>query len=381
MKLAFDVWCKTAWLCAVTTLFGLAAARPADAGARKHAAKHLAAIAAIETPESTERRDPAVLVRFTLVQAEHRLTKVDFEVGYDRNGDGVIADGSQTGLPSEYRPCTHQRQDDRDTGSARGPVRRGAKKSSRIPRFRAGADAGTLHAFSWNATADLPNAMLLAEPSERLTEFGWPMYDFDISSEPLQTSGETGVRLRVRTRAGAGHKRVYSPWSYTDRFSVRNNEAPRLSIDSLTVGDVVSVRWTVSDPDTEDTNGNGYLDKRLGEDRDGDGMLDLTQASVWFEFLELPTDDPETPEDESQRPAGDWMSCAPGFAFGLGDGSLHMLSTAAGRSYSFVWNSNMDAAPPGGRVLFRAFAFDGQERSEPVVWPDPIQLPDLAPFE
>jgi len=91
----------------------------------------------------------------------------------------------------------------------------------------------------------------------------------------------SGVKVRLRT-ALQRKKRgpwVYSPWIYSNTFTLNNSNAPSMTIDAVGAGPAVSVDWTAYDPDSEDFDGNGQLDVAEGEDVDGNGLLGCEKAA------------------------------------------------------------------------------------------------------
>lgn len=335
----------------------------ADAYARtkKQAARQLASIIRQEAPLGLRRHNAAVIVPFMLQNNKRKYAVVDVEYGWDRNGDGIIADGTVDGLPSEYSPCTHNRRDTRDT-SAPG----------RKLRYRAGVPPGTAHAFSWNADADLPGVYLESQGLYVTAGDGRLVQDPNSPEDFLRQSGETGVKLRLRTQSGSGRRKVKSAWSYTAAFSVNNNEAPSARFDMVVGGDQVIVDWVGFDADSEDTNGDGLFDLLGGEDRDQDGVFDQSFMSVAFDYSILAEGEDPTGATDAQLAQRVWLPCTPDE--GVGDPVSGLTTTPDGTSHVFAWDWKKDPTVPGAQVLLRFRGFDGFEHTGMVYDRTPVTL-------
>ena len=214
---------------AIAVTAGTLAVSAADsvAASKRQLRKRLANVNRAEAPLGVRRGSEATILPFNLVAGKGKRAVVEIEFGYDMDGDGVISTGLD-GSESEYVKCTHNRDDPRDTASRDRPL-----------RYKIGTPPGISHAFSWNSAADLPGRLLDVQGALITTEEGRPIADPSSPEDNLREAGQSGVRIRYRTRKGSARRGVRSDWVYTPAFTVNNNTLPQLELDDVVVGDLV----------------------------------------------------------------------------------------------------------------------------------------------
>jgi len=340
----------------------LVAAPDFAAAAKKRSERRIARnlVVQVSTPLGLQGAAGAgdrTVLPFTLYDRSGRRVDVEVEYGIDRDGDGVVADGSQEGRPSEFRTATHQRRDPRDT--SRVKVKSNGKRSTTYRPGRAGAT----HAFVWGNLADLGRARHVAGAQIVRDEHGRVVPDPFDRTQPLFGDAEPGVVLRIRAIRRGG-KRERTDWVYTQPFSVDSSAAPSARVDGVADVDVdaglVAIDWTAFDDDSEDLNGNGALDVLDLEDRDGDGRLHTAPVAVAFDHHLLADGEP-VPASTAVLEGLRWLPCTR--ADGLGDPDVGVPTAPAGvgRAATFVWDFHADVGGvelAAGRYLIRAVPYD-----------------------
>jgi hypothetical protein len=331
-------------LALVLPLAAVASARPAG-GVRA------ARVTLVEAPfglQGSAGAGASVPIPFRLSDPSYRLTDVQMQYGIDRDADGAIAD-------SEFRTATEARRDNRNTRRDRAPQ-----------LFRTAADQGAAHAIVWRSDVDLGVSRYVAGPEYALDAQGRRVKDPLDPDSFVVARVNPGVVIRLRTVSASGAK---GPWVRSPAISVSANHGPSMTIDQIQSGGPIVARWTVSDADSEDLNGNGVLDLALGEDRNENGRLDGTRAGVAFDWSQLlPGENPATMSD-SQLASRTWRACSR--AEGVGDtdamivapgqpaqGGVVSGAPSAPKTYSFAWDSMKDAGPSATGFILRARAFD-----------------------
>ncbi len=358
----------------------------------------VAVVGRVETPLGTQGLRGAsrtaggdVVVIFNLIDASRRRTDVDVQYGVDLNGDGQITDGSPdplTGVATlnEYRTCTEDRQDPRDT-------RRNAKPQL----FTTAGDIGASQAFVWKSVIDV-GSQRFSTLEYKLTPQGRLIPDPDNPGSYLFATGPdgqpilTGVKLRVRASriigTGRTARRINGPWSYSGQFDLNNNHIPSATVDSIepnttstpTASDEkVRIHWTVYDQDSEDLNGNGVFDIQLGEDLNGNGVFDCEKVGVAFDYHrvaanENPLTMTQAELDATDKVQGYWNACTRATDDGDTDsmvvspisppqGGLCSAPPGVGRHYVFTWNSIVDVGTVYAKYILRVRPFD-QKREQ-----------------
>lgn len=331
-----------------------AVAVPADAGKRAGRSSRLDIDVA--TPyglQGSSGAGPQCVLPFRVYERSGRKVTVQVEYGYDRNGDGVIADGSDPELPSEYARATHVRRDPRDSSRIK------AGRSGGVAVYRAVRNGAT-HAFVWGASADLAGARILDGRHVLRDETGRPVRDPYRPGELVFGDPEPGVRLRIRAVSGGAR----TAWTVTEPFSVDNSSAPSVTIDEIAAVDEVegrvAVDFTGFDADSEDSNGNGVLDVLGLEDRDGDGQLDVARIAVHLDYARL-ADGQTVPANDFQMAALAWFPCTRAVGEGDAETGIVVAPAPAGGLARFVWDTRVDlglGAEAAGRYLIRITPYD-----------------------
>jgi len=337
------------------TLVGVALALPlavaVTAVAKSQPPVKAARVSLVEAPlglQGAAGAGPFVAIPFRLKDHTFRPTDVQMQYGIDRDADGVIAD-------DEFRSATESRFDSRDTRTNRAPQ-----------LFRTAADQGAAQAIVWRSDVDVGTARIVAGPEYALDAQGRLVKDLFDPDSYVVARVNPGVVIRLRSVSVTGQK---GPWTRSAPFSVSGNHAPSMTIDSIAAGAPIVARWTVTDADSEDANGNGVLDIAAGEDKNENGVLDTTRAGVAFDWYQLaPGEDPSKMTDV-QLAALHWRACTR--AAGVGDtdsmvlapgqppqGGLVSGAPGAGRSYSFAWDALHDTGATAAGFILRATPFD-----------------------
>jgi len=396
---------------AVAVLAGAMSESARDAVA---ATPSVPAVGRVETPLGLQGARGAganVGVIFTLIDPARRKTDVEVQYGVDLNGDGKITDGTETnadgtpaGLPNEWRTATEDRVDPRDTRRNHAPQ-----------LFTSAGDIGAIQEFIWKSRQDLRGDRLLTT-EYKLTPQGRPVPDPDNPGSFLFAEGPggtpifAGVKVRVRAFRTVVVKRhstrLVGDWAYSDSFSLNNNSAPSMTIDSIDANGVsvppasdenVMIHWTAYDADSEDLNGNGVLDVKAGEDADGDGKLDDERVGVAFDYHRLAANEDPANMTPAQIAALAWLPCtrakgvgdtdslgaAPGVALPT-SGDLAGVPSAppgVGRHWTFAWDSVADVGTVYSKFIFRARPFDQKRELGAFVYrATPMQLDNWRIF-
>ena len=358
-----------------TVLATAAVALPAPSRARRtRAAADLNLIVA--TPlglQGTAGAGPRTVLPFRVFDRTGSKVTVEVQVGFDRDGDGVIADGSDPRRPSEFVRATQQRRDARDTGRLR------VGRNGSVAIYRAHRD-GAAHGFVWDSVADLGSTRHAAGRQTLRDETGRAVPDPYEPGATLLTPELTGVKLRVRATK-SGRRGGRTEGTTTDPFPAAHSNLPSMRIDGIVDVDEtagrVAIDWTGFDDDSEDRNGNGVLDVLQFEDRNGNGVLDVVRIAVHFDFHRL-TPGAAVPVSEVALAALAWEPCSR--ASGEGDADVGIVVSPApfGGVATFVWDTRSDLGLPGeadGRYLVRATPYDaGGGLGRTVYLPTPIVI-------
>jgi hypothetical protein len=358
----------------------------------------------IETPyglQGTRGAGGNVGVIFNLIDATRRKTDVQVQYGIDVNADGQITE-------DEFRTATEDRFDPHNTRKNKAPQ-----------LFTTAGDIGASQQYVWNSLTDLGTARALTL-EYKLTAQGRLVGDPDNPGSYLFAEGPNGnqffagVNVRVRAFRKSGKKKVYGDWVVSDSFGVNNNNPPSVTINSVdnngvsvpTASDeVVKLRYSAFDADSEDLNGNGQLDVAGGEDINGNGLLDCEQIGVAFDYHRLaPNVNPST-LTQAQLEALLWKPCTrktgndpQGLPWGNTDsldarpgvpvpteGELAGVCTAppgVGRNWVFAWDSASDVGTAYAKFIFRAQPFDAKrEQGVFYYFTTPTQLDNRAIFK
>lgn len=180
---------------AVAAIGLFAGGSDANAARRKKKQVKAAEVSNMQTPLGLQGKRGAgnnVVNPFSLVDKSRRKSDVEAEYGYDVNGDGTIADGSDPNLPSEYFPATEDRRDSRNT-----------RKNKKPQLFSTAGDIGSSQAFVWNSSADVSNGHY---PTVQIlyTPQGRPVPDPNNPGSFLFDDAQAGVKLRIRAKAKKG---------------------------------------------------------------------------------------------------------------------------------------------------------------------------------
>lgn len=332
------------------------------AGPKKRRPLHHAEIQRMDTPYGSLSGSGHVVLPFSIADVSARRVKVQVEWGFDVDGDGIIS-MSNPGEPVEYFAATHARRDVRDT----------AKKPKGLVYSASPSGAG--QAYAWDAAADVGARRFDSQGTLITTPQGRVIENPDVPGEPMRRYGETGVRLRMRAVAGRGANRLHGPWVHTECFSVDNNTAPTVGIDGVTpAGGVVNVQWSALDPDSEDADGDGEMDRFFREDANANGILDLEAVAVAFDFHRLePGEDPST-LTAAGLDALLWLPCTR--ATGSGDTDSGVQVAQIQHPFTFAWNWTADPMTPDTAVILRARGWDGKEHGSTVYWLVPFTPAD-----
>lgn len=362
---------------AATALVLVAAtSHPAEAKRQKRKVARNLSVVAI-TPlglQGTAGAGDRTVLPFVLLDRASRRVDVEVEYGIDRDGDGVVADGTEDGLPSEYRPATHLRRDLRDTGRVKQRADGSATVTYRPSR------AGATHAFVWDNLSDLGRDRVLAGAQLQRDETGRVLRDPFDPAQPLFTDELAGVVLRVRA-VRRGGKRERTEWAYTEPFSVDSSRAPSATVDEVLSMDagagLAEIAWTAYDDDSEDLNGNGELDLLDLEDADGDGQLDVAPVAVAFDYHRL-ADGAPVPRSVLELETLDWYPCTRADGLGDPDTGLPTAPEGVGRAATFVWDLGTDLGSPefaAGRYLVRAVPYDATGKNgDPAYHLEPLVI-------
>jgi hypothetical protein len=352
---------------AVATIGLFAGAGDAFAARRKKKKQVKPAdVRSLQTPlglQGTRGAGNNVVSPFSLVDRSRRKSDVEAEYGVDVNGDGVIADGTDPNLPSEYFPATEDRRDTRNT-----------RKNKKPQLFSTAGDIGSSHAFVWNSGADLgtahyPTIQILYTPQGR------PVPDPNNPGSFLFDDAQAGVKLRLRAKAKKGG--AVSAWSYTDAFALNNNTPPSMTIDEIIPNDtstptasdeVVEILWTAYDDDSEDKNGNGVLDPLDLEDTNGNGVLDPEFVSVAFDYFRVPDGLDPSGYTPDQLDGLAWQPCSRAEGVGDPDDGVPSAPEGVGRQHTFAWDSLTDVGTVYATFILRAKPFDEKNESGEVVY-------------
>lgn len=360
-------------LAALTTAGGLCAVEYATAAPR---GKNPGRVARIDTPLALfGARGAGTSIQLSLVteRGARNKVKTEIEMGFDRNGDGVIAD-------DEYEAAIKDRRDVRGTGiNRRGKV------------FRADSAPGRRNVFVWDTLANIPE-MRLVSPALQYTPEGRPIVDPNDQQNFLVDPSQQGVRLRARAIRGKGRRLRASDWVYTNNFSVDNSidspttvtvdaafatQAPLLDLGPV---GVVAIEYTVRDADSEDANGNGVLDSIEGEDKNLNGELDTALVGMTYDYYRLqPGEDPSL-LGQLELEGLPWSACT--VFESDSDPTVDLPAEAAGSSYRFSWYVSLDEREPEGAYILRGRAFDGVRSHGPYTYVlDPIDVVEVVTIE
>lgn len=300
----------------------------------------------------------AVAIPFRLRDRSFRRSEVEMQYGFDRDGDGIVAE-------EEFQFATESRLDSRNT------------RRDRFPQlFTTSADMGAAHAIVWRSDVDLGSRRIVPGKKPVLSPQGRVIGDPADPQYPGPFYTDPGVVIRLRPVSISGRR---GPWSKTAGFGVSGNHAPSMSFGAIESGAVALVGWSAYDADTEDVNANGVLDIADGEDRDMDGLLDIARVGIAFDWYRLADgEDPATMTDE-QLASRQWLQCTR--VAGMGDSDALVLTPGqpavgdliagypgAGRSYEFAWAAGQDTGGVGDRFLLRASPIDDQGQRGPTVY-------------
>ena len=351
---------------AAATIGLLAGSGDAFAARRKKKKVKAAEVQNLQTPlglQGTRGAGKNVVTPLSLVDKSRRKSDVEAQYGYDVNGDGIIADGSDPNLESEYFPATEDRRDPRNT-----------RKNKKPQLFSTAGGIGSSHGFVWNSSADVQNGHF---PTIQIlyTPQGRPVPDPNNPGSFLFDDAQAGVKLRVRAKAKKGG--AVSAWAYSDAFALNNNTPPSMTIDEIvpnttstpTASDeAVEILWTAYDDDSEDKNGNGVLDPLDLEDENGNGVLDPEFVSVAFDYWRVPDNvDPTTLSSEELANLI-WQPCTRAEGIGDPDDGVPSAPEGVGRQHTFAWDSTADVGTVYARYILRAKPFDEKHESGEIVY-------------
>lgn len=286
-----------------------------------------------------------VPLTFLIERVKARSVKVQFEYGFDRNGDGAISDG-------EFQELSIDRRSPLNTG-----------KSRSRDRFRTAGAPGRMHTIVWDTLADLAGADIRDGEFLR-TEQGRLIPDPANSEDFLRDPASQGVVVRARTRKGRGKKRRIGEWVSTQAFSIDNTRGEfatatvlgaqvDLGPDPTENDDVVLVSYELSDPRAEDENDNGLLD--LDEDDNRNGELDTPTGGVAVDFYRLEPGEDFEGASTLVLETLDWQ---PATRFeGAGDPDTGLEATFGGTTYDFAWYAVADQLVRDGDFILRVRPF------------------------
>ena len=333
-----------------------------DAAASPRKAKKAAKVGRVDTPlglQGSRGAGTEVVVPFTLIDGTRTPTDVEVQYGVDSSAAGTDGVGKIT--DDEYVACIENRLDSRNT-----------RKNKKPQKFTTAGDIGASHAFVWSSAANVfsgryETLMYQYTPQGRLIP------DPDNPGSFLFAPELAGVKVRVRAVKGSGAKRVVGAWVESKAFSLNNNTAPSMSIDAVlpnatsvpTASDeAVEVRWTATDADSEDLNGDGNLDPLDGEDRNGDGVLQAEYVGVAFDYYRVKAgEDPSGMADE-ELAALTWEECTRAAGVGNTDSLLEepaankIYASPNGKQWSFAWDSIADVGTVYDQFILRARVTD-----------------------
>ena len=342
---------------------------------------------------------PNVGIIFNLIDESRRKTDVEVQWGVDRNCDGAITD-------DEYQIATEKRDAPGNTRKDRAPQ-----------LFTTSGDIGAAQQFVWKSLADVNSGRYLTFEYE-LDLHGRPVPDPDNPGSYKFRTGpdgvtplKGGVRIRVRAvRSGpdpvTGRRtKLKGDWTYSDadkNFSLTNNNPPAMKIDSVDDNGVsvptasdenVHIHWSVSDPDSEDANGNGQLDLDDLEDVNGNGALDAERVGVAFDYHRVAVNETPDTMTPAQLDALAWQPCSRAVndaggqtdemstACGVVEGGLPTAPPGVGRSWVFSWDSVKDVGTGYAKFIFRAMPFDEKrEHGTFAYFKTPVQLDNWKIF-
>ncbi len=344
----------------------LAGGGDALAAGKKKAKKGKAAVVrSLQTPlglQGVRGAGNAVGLPFSLIDKSRRATDVDVEYGYDRNGDGEIADGTDPSKPSEYERATEDRRDPRNT-----------RKNKKPNLFTTAGDIGASHQFVWNSAADVGSDNLPTTQYQYTPE-GRPVPDPNNPGSFLFADTQPGVKLRARAHSRTG---AVGEWVYTDAFALNNNTPPSMTIDSVipnttstpTASDeAIEIRWTAFDNDSEDLNGNGVLDVLDLEDANGNSQLDAEFVAVAFDYWRIPDGVDPTTFTDDQLDALVWLPCSRADGVGEPSDGVPSAPEGVGVQHTFAWDSVRDVGTVHARFILRATPFDAKQERGPTVY-------------
>jgi len=333
-------------------------AAPASAGSKASSGEGKLSVT-VGTPlglQGTAGVGAHTVLPFTVRDRTGRKIAVQVEYGWDRNGDGVIADGSDPALPSEYERATQVRRDPRDTSRLR------AGRNGTVAIYRAHRD-GAAHGFVWSSEADLFGMRVVGGRQVLRDATGRPIEDRYEPGTYLMGDDQPGVRLRLRAVV-RGSGKAKTDWQVTGAFSVDNTSPPAIRIDGVEVygaaQDLVAIDWTGFDADSEDANGNGVLDVLRLEDRNGNGVLDQTRLAVHADYHRL-ADGETVPQSENELAGLAWRACSRAAGEGDADTGIVVAPAPVGGAATFVWNTAPDfykTGETGGSYLLRITPYD-----------------------
>ncbi len=324
----------------------------------------LARVTRIDTPlglQGAAGAGSAVVIPFALAQRRSRPAFIQAEYGIDLNADGAIDE-------SEYLPATLDIRDGRHSGETQ-KIRSRRKKT--VHQYETAPDTGRSNALVWNSTLDVRRSIF----TSRLTVYtpqGRTVPDPNNPGRVLRLDGPGGAVFRVRTRRGA---RRASDWAVTGRFDLSAASTPDLTLDDVTSGAPTLIAWTAIHPDSEDFNDNDVLDPLIGEDMNGNGVLDEVPIAAAFDYYVLGVDEDPQELDAIELATLDWQPCTR--SSDVGDADVDVTSSANGIANIFAWDVATDAPGDGAQVIFRARAFDGVQTGGRWVYrTDPVTIVD-----
>ncbi len=284
-----------------------------------------------------------VLMRLRLSDGKvDRRYGIQAQWGRDRDGDGAIED-------DEFLAASMAGRDRRNTASV---SRRGVRS------YRSGDERGSEHGFVWDSMADAPEERILRQSSVR-TPQGRFAPDADQPDFPVIETISPGVQLRFRATRGR-RARPVSDWVTTSAFDLDNATRPFVMAGYETLGDRTTLYWDGVHPGSEDTNSNGNLDP--GEDRDGDGELDLREVGISFDFRLFGPDE-EYDLVTGELASAEWKPCTKRVDEGDPDfGKKVTWAFGPVGTNRFVWDAAGDGLQSGERFAVRARVYDAQSR-------------------
>jgi hypothetical protein len=359
---------------------GLLASAPDDAQAQGRR-RRAAVVINLQTPlglQGTRGAGDNVIIPFSLQDRSRRATNVEVQYGVDLNDDGIIYPGDsevdvsqRTGQDAEYLAASEDRLAPENT-----------RKNRRPQLFSTAARVGAAHAYAWRSSSDIESS---AFPTSQFqfTPDGRPIEDPNNPGSFLFAPTQPGVKVRVRAVRGKGRRRSAGQWAYTDAFALNNNTPPALTIDEVVIPDplasppvqpneIVEIKWSAFDDNSEDLDGDGEFDPIDGEDLNGNNLLDNEYVAAAFDYYELqPGDTPQAMTLEEL--AGlDWKPCTNADPDGNPDAvrdaqneiifdgfaSAPTGVSGVGNQHTFRWLSVVDVGTINGDFIVRARPFD-----------------------